>query len=324
MLSARLFAPTTARQLVRARVALAALLGLRIALSPFPALAGQPAALFRPVSFLQVLDAMPSRPVIAGLQVAGAGAAGLVLARRWPRAAFAVAWLVLLVLAGLRSSLGKILHNDVLLLIGAFPLLFAPPVAESDLDRPARARYGWPLSVGLAAVSLSYFLAGVAKLRHSGLAWVASDNMGYVMAAAGHSGKPAWPEVAIWVSQQPWLTRAIAAGILGLELAFPVALLWPRTRPWFAALVAVLHAGTWVTLGLDYWLWIGTAAVLLLAGPHDPGRSAAGRRHPLVAVAPAAPDFQGHRDERHQDDEADHRQQELVDVGDGLPEGVAE
>jgi hypothetical protein len=296
VLTARLLAPATARQLVVVRAGFAAVIGLRIALGPYRALAGQPAALFRPVSFLQVLGSMPSRPAMVLLQVVGTVPAALVLARRWPRAAFAIAWICLLVLAGLRSSLGKILHNDVLLLLGSFPLLFASPISQGDLEGDeSRVRFGWPLSVGSAVVALAYFLTGIAKLRHSGLAWVTSDNMRYVMAAAGRSGLPEFPGIAIEVSQHAALSHGIAAGILGVELAFPLAFVLPSARPWLAVAVAVLHVGTWLTLGLDYWTWIATVWLLFLL-PVFEGR-AIRRGRLLVAGPPAAADLQHHRDQ---------------------------
>ena len=281
-----LFEQATARRLRLTRVAFAALFGLRIALGPYPALADQPDALFRPVSFLRWLGVggMPGRGLIIAVQVAGVAAAVLAAAARrpgWRRAGFAAAWLALLVLAGLRTSTGKLLHNDVLLLIGTIPLLFAEAPAPDEDGRQGR-RYGWPLSVGLAAVCLAYFLAGVAKLRHSGLAWVTGDNMRYVMLVAARSGRPVWPEIARFIGRSAALSHFTAAGILGLELAFPIAYAVRRSRPWFAAGAVALHVGTWLTLGLDYWLWAATA-VLLLAPPAWPASA-----RPRAAAAPVA------------------------------------
>jgi hypothetical protein len=257
-----LFERASALRLDRTRQCFAAVIGLRIALGPFADLAGQPRELFRPVSFLDWLGlaAMPAVTPIVVLQVVGVAAALAVVLRRAPRAGFAGAWVSLLLLAALRTSLGKILHNDSLLLLGTFPLLFA----AARPDRQDTRRNGWPLSLGLAAVCLVYFLAGMAKLRHSGLAWVTGDNMRYVMAGAARSGKPMFPGVADFIGANAVLSHATAAGILGLELLFPVAFVVRRTRLWFAAAAVVLHVGTWLTLGLDYWLWAATSVLLLV------------------------------------------------------------
>lgn len=273
-----LFERATARRLRLTRVAFAVLIGLRIALGPYAALADQPAALWRPVSFLRWLgvDAMPGVEFIVAVQVVGGlAAAAAVGSFRWAmpamtRSAFAAAWLALLVLAGLRTSTGKLLHNDVLLLIATIPLLFADAPMPEDDARHGR-RYGWPLGVGLAAVCIAYFAAGVAKLRHSGLVWVTGDNMRYVMLVAARSGRPEFPEIARAIGRSATLSHLAAAVVLGLELAFPAAYFVRRARPYFAAAAVAFHVGIWLTLGLDYWLWAATAAILL-APPtrHDP------------------------------------------------------
>lgn len=281
-----LFERATARRLRLTRAAFGVLIGLRIALGPYPALADQPAALWQPVSFLRWLgvDAMPGVEVIAAVQVVGGSAAVAVVVgafrrgtlattsaartARTAKTALAAAWLALLVLAALRSSTGKLLHNDVLLLIATAPLLFADAPGPEDDARHGR-RYGWPFSVGLAAMCLTYFALGVAKLRNSGLAWVTGDNMRYVMLAAGRSSRPEFPEIARAIGRSAALSHVVAAAILGLELAFPLAYFIRRARPFFAAAAVALHAGTWLTLGLDYWLWAATAAILLTPTADD-------------------------------------------------------
>lgn len=273
-----LFERATARRLRLARAAFGVVIGLRIALGPYPALADQPAALWRPVSFLRWLgvDAMPGVDFIMAVQVVGGSAAVGVVAASFrrgtlatSRSALAAAWLALLVLAALRSSTGKLLHNDVLLLIATAPLLFADAPRPEDDERHGR-RYGWPLSVGLAVVCMTYFALGVAKLRNSGLVWVTGDNMRYVMLAAARSGRPEFPEIARAVGRSAALSHLVAAAILGLELAFPLAYFIRRARPLFAAAAVALHAGTWLTLGLDYWLWAATAAILLVPTADHP------------------------------------------------------
>jgi hypothetical protein len=277
----------SARRLLVTRTLFAVLIGLRIALGPYRTLAGQPPALFRPPSFLRLLglDAMPSAWVIGLVQVVGVAAAVLAARGRSPRAAFVAAWLSLLFLAGLRTSLGKVLHNDTALLLATFPLLFAD--AGEDSSEEGR-RSGWPLSLGLAVLCLIYFFAGVAKLRHSGLAWVTGDNMRYVMLSAWRGGKPEFPQIARLIGGSGFLARDIAGFILLLELLFPLAFLVPRARPLFAGAAVLLHVGTWFTLGIDYWLWAATAVLLLLDVSALPPWWAARRAGPATARRGAA------------------------------------
>lgn len=268
-----LFAPGSARRLLLTQAALAAVIGIRIAAGPYVHLAGQPAALFRPVSFLEVLDGMPGAAVIVGLQVVGTIAAVLAVAGWRRRATFPMAWLCLLVLAGLRSSRGKFLHNDALLLLAAVPFLLAPVVRWRD--RAARAavsgRFGWPVRTALVVVAGAYFFSGLAKLTQSGAAWVITDNMRFVLYEAAGGGRVAFPGIPTWLAGQAWMAHALAAFVLLLELTFPVVLLVQR-RPRlatrvgaaYAAAAVAFHAGTWLVLGLDYWAWAAVAAVVLV------------------------------------------------------------
>ena len=131
-----LWGPETALRLVVVYVGLAWLIGVRIAAGSYRQLTGTPAALVEPVPFLGFLDTKPSAGVFVAIQVVGtlaaAAAVGAALTRRRPQAAYAVAWICYLVLAGLRGSRGKVLHNDLLLLWVSAPFLFAPAVRSAS------------------------------------------------------------------------------------------------------------------------------------------------------------------------------------------------
>lgn len=261
-----LFGAESHRRMTRVAVGLALIMGVRIAFGPYRQLAGQPAALFRPRSFLHLLHHMPPVEVIGALQVVGILGTLLVVAGRLPRTGLAAAWLSLLVLAGLRTSLGKLLHNDALLLLAAVPFLLAPLHERPGANRAPSRRYGWPLRAALVVVAGSYFFAGVQKLRYSGLAWVTGDNMRHILYDAAAGAKAPTTVVALAIADRPWASHLGAAAILGLELAFPVALLWRRSRPWFAVAAVLMHAATWLTLGLDYWASAAVAVVVLCSG----------------------------------------------------------
>lgn len=279
-----LFAPGSAVRLDVVRRLLAAVIGLRLALGPYRALAGQPPALFLPRGVTAILfDRMPALPVIVALQVLGVAAALAVVCGRGGRVGLPLAWACLLALAGLRGSLGKILHNDVLLLLTTVPLLGAPPE-----HRPAPERAGWPVRAALVVVAGSYLLTGLAKLIHSGVSWVTSDNMRWIMAEAARDPRGRFEGAARFVADHPGVAFAAATGILLLELAFPLVLWWPRLTPLFLAGAVAFHAGTWVTLGLDYWAHLAVVVIVLvqwdrLALPVPPGwrrRSPAGVGQP--------------------------------------------
>jgi hypothetical protein len=198
--------------------------------------------------------------------VVGVLAAVAAVLRRNPRVAFAVAWLCYLVLAGLRGSRGKVLHNDLLLLWASAPFLLAP-VAVDVRDRIARRRYGWPIRVAMVITALVYFFAGYHKLRRSGIDWVLGDNMRYVLLWGPSIGEAQWEGLARWVGEHLWAAKASGAFILGLEISFPVVLVVRRLQAWYALAAVFLHVTTWFVLGLDYWAWAATVALLFIDWP---------------------------------------------------------
>jgi hypothetical protein len=261
-----LWGPETASRLVVVYVGMSALVGLRIVLGSYRELADTPAALVDPVPILGWLERMPSAETILAIQVVGGLAALAAVLRRRPRLAFAVAWLCYLVLAGLRGSRGKVLHNDLLLLWASAPFLLAP-VAVDLRDRVPRRRYGWPIRVAMVITALVYFFAGYHKLRRSGIDWVLGNNMRYVMLWGPSIGQAQWESMARWVGEHLWAAKASGAFILGLEITFPVVLVVRRLQAWYALAAVFLHVTTWLVLGLDYWAWAATVSLLFIDWP---------------------------------------------------------
>lgn len=262
-LDAWVFVPGPVGRVRAMRLLLAGLIALRVGLGPYRGLAGQPAALFRPVWFLRWLPHMPSVEVIVALQVVGVLAAGLAVLGWRERGTFLVAWTSLLALGGLRASRGKVMHNDVLLLLVGAVVLLAP-VGLRALDRRRRADAGWPVQTALLVVAGAYFLTGFQKVVASGPGWVLSDNLRNVMYRAAETGKAPTDAVALFIADRPLVAQVVALGTLAVELGALAILRWPRVRPWFLLAVTVLHVGIYLTHGLDYWAWIATTAIVLV------------------------------------------------------------
>lgn len=261
-----LWGPEAGRRVLFAQTALAVLIGLRVALGSYRQLAGTPGPLFDPVPILAWAPSMPPAWGFVALQVLGAAAALLAVLRRWPRAAFAVAWLCYLVLAGLRGSRGKVLHNDLLLLWTSVPFLLAPAALRWS-DRRPRRDHGWPLRAATVIAALIYFLAGYHKLRRSGLDWAIGDNVRYVMLWGPSVGAAKWDAMATWIGEQLWASKATGAFILAFELTFPIVLVKRWLQPAYALVAVALHVTTWLFLGLDYWAWALTVLVLFVDWP---------------------------------------------------------
>jgi hypothetical protein len=258
-----MFAPEPPARLHGAITVLALAIGLRLALSPFGGLAGQPAALFDPPWFLSWLDRMPGRDVIVTLQVVGTGAALLAALGKYRRVTFATAWIALLVLAGWRASRGKIQHNDLLLLLAAVPFL-AAAADTSWRERAAGSRFGWPVHCGMAVAAIAYSCSGVAKLLGSGSAWVLSDNMSNILYDGARAPKTHAGDLARWIGDHGTLARLIALGTILFEIGFPLALVYVRLRPFAVAGAIALHGAIFLLLGLDYSAWAATVVALFV------------------------------------------------------------
>ena len=259
-----LFAAEDARRLAALRIGLCALLAWRLAIGDYTFVAGQPEALFQPVSFMKLLPEMPGHDLTVALQIAGVAAAVLAAGGLWTRASLPVAFACALVLNGMLNATGKIVHNDVLLLLCIVPLLGAPARTCAAWSlRPPRRRaagpappqrgeaYGWPVRTAMVVVALAYFFVGFQKLRFSGLEWITSDNLRWVLYASSDSQSEP-NELALFVADRVWLAHLFAAGTVFLELFFPLALIVPRLRWIFVPGVVSLHLGIWLMMGLDY------------------------------------------------------------------------
>jgi hypothetical protein len=267
-----LFAPGDPRRLAALRLGLCAVLAVRLATGPYLELAHQPAALFRPISFLRLLDAMPPLALVLPAQLLALVAALAATAGLWTRVSLPLAWLLAVPLIAMTSSLGKTVHNDVLLLLCLVPLLAAPAGDAWSLDarrRPPAAAgpgYGWPVRTAMVVVAGAYGFTGLAKLLHAGPAWVTSGNLRWVLYASSDA-QPAPNPAALFVADRPLLAHLLAAATIAVELGFPLVL-WRRQLLWlFLPAVLALHAGIWVTMRLDYWPMAATVLIVMVDWP---------------------------------------------------------
>src|SRR5439155_12659638 len=142
----------------------------------YRSLAGQPASLFRPRSFMHLFASMPSKEVVLAVQIVAAAAAVFAAIGVRARVMVPLAWAGALFLNGMATSVGKIVHNDVLLLLCLVPLLAAPVADAWSVDakksgsRPAgwSVRYGWPVRTAMVVAAGAYFFTGLAKVVFSG------------------------------------------------------------------------------------------------------------------------------------------------------------
>jgi hypothetical protein len=101
-------------------------------------------------------------------------------------------------------------------------------------------------------VTLSYFMAGLAKLRH------AEWRSGAALASfLGNYGAPAWVSRAL-----DGRTRLALSswGVLGFECGFPLAWSGPRACALLVVVGLCFHLGAWLSFGLNRFVFVWAAA----------------------------------------------------------------
>jgi hypothetical protein len=268
------FGAADPRQLAALRIGLCGTLALRLATRTdvYLSLADQERELFRPRSYMTVFDQMPSRSLIAVCLVAAIVAAIVAAAGLLSRTMLAIALVGALLLNGMYTSQGKVMHNDVLLMLCLIAIVFARHGDAWSLDarhkvsaRPS-PDYGWPVKAAMLAIALGYLIAGLHKVAGSGgLGWASSDNMRWLLYVA--SDDQVANSAALWIAEHPFVAHLSAFGLLATECLFFLVLLAPVLRWVFIPAVFALHAGTWVTLRLDYSAWPLCVLVVFVSWP---------------------------------------------------------
>ncbi len=207
---------------------------------------------FRPVGLAWWMSApLPAWAVAAGLVLTlGAGFAFVAGWRfRIAGPAYAVG---LLWVTSYRNSWGMVFHTENLLVLHTIVLGLSASADAWSLDRrgrpapPSSSRYGWAIVLMGLLTTLTYFVAGYAKLSHSGLGWVTSDTLRNFVAydnvrkaelGAGYS------VLGGWMVAHPQVFPPLAAVSLIVELAAPLAILNRRLGMLWAAAAWGFHLG---------------------------------------------------------------------------------
>jgi Vitamin K-dependent gamma-carboxylase len=116
--------------------------------------------------------------------------------------------------------------------------------AESERP-PERSRFArWPIDLLFFEVSTFYFLAGLAKLRASGLAWADGSTLQYHLRTIGGP-------VAGALARVPWLCAWLSGLVLAFELTAPLGMIRSLRAPVLLAGV-LFHIGTTAFLGIAF------------------------------------------------------------------------
>jgi hypothetical protein len=163
-----------------------------------------------------------------------------------PLAAIALLWTITY-----RNSWGMVFHTENLLVLHVMALALAPmPAKGDDNDKVS----GWPIKLMAVLTTITYLLAGIAKLRIAGLDWIdgellrnqiAVDNLRKALL-----GDPTAPLATLFL-EHPKHLLVFSALTLVLELGAPLALLHRRVGYVWAITAWAFHLG--VVLLMNIW-----------------------------------------------------------------------
>lgn len=166
---------------------------------------------------------------------------------------FAIGWgfrvvgpmcaVVVLLVTTYRSSGGQLLWFDNVLVLHLLIVGLSPAADALVPGRRAapdeHPRYGWPLRAAAIVTTATYWIAGVAKLRNGGIAWLDGESLrNHVAFTATRlrvlGGTPS--PLAEPLMTLDWIFTPLAVATLVIELGAPLVLFLPRLRvPWAAA-----------------------------------------------------------------------------------------
>jgi hypothetical protein len=217
-------------------------------------------AAFAPVGIVRLIDAplpLATTRVIYACTLALAIPFTLGIAFRWLAPVFA---LLVLWLCTYRSSWGMIFHSDNLLVWHIAILACVQADGALALTRPrapkAHVAYGWPLRFIMIVTALAYFVAGVAKVRGTGLHWLSGDALRHHVAFNAirklELGSTT-SSLTTWLVRHDAVFVPMAWGTLLLELGGPLALVHRRTAHAWALGMYAFHWCIEATMSIAFW-----------------------------------------------------------------------
>lgn len=257
------FAPAPARRLASLRVLTGAFCVVHLlvrvrALADFARLSPER---FEPVGVVRVL-AEPLAPSVVwcAWALCLAFAIAFTLGYRF-RITAPVFALLLLWVTSYRNSWGMIFHTENLMVLHVAVLSLSPANAAlsrggaNGLTAADHGRFGWPIRLICAVTVATYLLAGLAKLRLTGLDWIdgevlrshlAHDAVRKIQVGSVHSA------FGLWLAQYDWPARILSPFTLLLELGAPLALFSRRIAVGWAIGAWTFHVGVLLTMAIAF------------------------------------------------------------------------
>ena len=217
---------------------------------------------YEPIGVLHLAASPPPGEAIALIWVVTIVACAAVTMNRRVRLSAPIGAAGMLVLATYTSAFGQVFHTEHLLVLHvavlAVAALVEPAVRAASDDATsdeAVETSGWPLNLMMAVTVVTYVVAGVAKLRYSGIEWITGDVLGNAV-AMDNLRKLLFDDwhspLGGWLSSIAWIWGPIAVATLALEIGAPVALVPGRARYVWVAAVWGFHVGILAVMAISF------------------------------------------------------------------------
>jgi predicted DCC family thiol-disulfide oxidoreductase YuxK len=168
-----------------------------------------------------------------------------------------------LYLLGLSNNIGKVDHNDGIVLWSFLVMAIARSGDGWSIDsllRAARgkiapslhAEYRWPPRMMQVLMAVVFCIAGIAKLRASGLAWAFSDNLRNTFIMQYYLSDPPLRGLLLWIASQRWLCEFLAISTLVCETGAPLALVSRWARWILIPSLFLMQLGNELVLGINF------------------------------------------------------------------------
>ncbi len=252
------FAPAPAERLaaIRILVGLFAFGWVTARLVEIHRVAGLPRG-FKPYGLARLVDTPLPPSVVLAIGIATSVLLALFILGVAYRVVAPIAAIALTFTLCYRNSWGMPFHTENLLVLHVIALSISPAAdvwAIGNKPRTSETGYGWPLKLMIALAACTYLLAGIAKLRLSGVDWldgetlrnhIAIDNLRKLL--FGDRIAP----LATTLLEHPSVLAVFSVTSIALELGAPLALVHVRVGRWWALGVWGFHVG--VVLLMNIW-----------------------------------------------------------------------
>lgn len=158
-------------------------------------------------------------------------------------------------------NFGKLHHTDMVTILVLGILMFSRCGDALSLDSlirrrrspkpvenpPVSGEYTWPIRLVWLVMVTIFFAAGIAKLRHSGLAWVFSDNMAVKLIKMNFMAYIDYPPLLPWglyLGRHVGISQALAGITLLAELTYPLVLFSRAARRILAPTMFLVFLGS--------------------------------------------------------------------------------